>query len=312
MAWRLRRGEPVTDGVRRVAREELRLVTRNLALPPAGRDKGIHEARKALKRLRALLRFLAPVMRQQSRLELDRLRGAARRLSGLRDSAVAIETLDGVVARGIAAAPVSARMAKDIDRFRASLVASRESAHENGAAEALRLVTAEIAEAAARVAAWRMMPEGEPAIRAGLERTFRRGRKALKSARGRFAGEFGHRLRMRAKDLFYCLRLLEGVWVGTGELPARLKTLEERLGEDHNLAMLTERLPRAGQTPAWQKRVEAWIASDRAALCEKAEAIAEDVYREKPRPFATRVVKTASAADVPRTRLPAAAAPPSR
>lgn len=311
MAWRLKRGEAVGDGVRRVAREQLRLARQNLSVPAAGRDKGIHEARKSLKRLRAMLRFLAPVMRRQSRLEQDHLRGAARKLSGLRDAAVAIETLDGVVGRGSATCPISARMKQDIARFRASLVSTRHSAHKAGAADALRQAVAEIAEAEARVAAWRLTPEGEPAIRAGLERTFRRGRKATKAARGRFAGAHGHRLRMRVKDLFYCLRLLEGAWVRTGDLADRLGSLEENLGEDHNLAMLGERLPAAERKPVWQKRIEAWIAADRAALCDKAEAIAEDVYREKAAKFAERTLLRQETAP-PRKRAVVKAAPSRR
>ena len=53
------------------------------------RDTGVHEARKALKRLRALLRLARPALLQQPYRDLDRrLRDAGRRLSPLRDARV--------------------------------------------------------------------------------------------------------------------------------------------------------------------------------------------------------------------------------
>ena len=71
MAYRFRHGESVPDAIRRVAREELRSAVRSLTGRGAkNRDEAVHEARKSVKKLRALLRLV------QS--ELDESYGALR------------------------------------------------------------------------------------------------------------------------------------------------------------------------------------------------------------------------------------------
>lgn len=267
--------------MRRVAAEELRAAVKNLARPAKGRDDGVHEARKSLKKVRALLRLVGPAMGGRWREEVRSLRDSARRISGLRDAAVAVETLDALVARNPGAAD------RGIASFRTTLLAGKQAADLE---DVLSGVRAEITAAANRVAQWQADEEGVAALRPGLERAYRRGRRALKAARGRFAGEFGHRLRMRVKDLWYGVRLLDGVWLRSGELGQQLKELEDALGEDHNLAMLMERLPVAARRPRWVAKLAGWIEAWRAELCARAEAISDDIFREKTREFVARVM----------------------
>jgi CHAD domain-containing protein len=286
MAYRLKHGEPVDEGARRVAKEELQAAVRNLALPPAQRDVGIHEARKSLKRLRALLRLLGPVMGAEARLEARRLRDAARRISGFRDAAVAIETLDALCARN--SAPD-----RWIAKFRSSLVLLKQASAGDDMDEVLAQVSSTLAKAAARVASWRITAEGDAAIHPGLKRAYRRGRKAFKAVQGSLSGEPAHTLRKRVKDLWYTVRLLEGAWVSASGLATQLKELEALLGEEHNLTMLSERLPVVAPgkpKPAWQRRIDDWIAAYRAELSSQAEAIGAQVYAEKPAAFLQRIL----------------------
>ncbi|HVI56262.1 MAG TPA: CHAD domain-containing protein [Luteibacter sp.] len=60
----------------------------------ANRHKGIHEARKAIRRLRSLLRLVAPVLGDTIDAIDSRLRRLARGLSALRDAHVVVNTAE--------------------------------------------------------------------------------------------------------------------------------------------------------------------------------------------------------------------------
>ena len=58
MEYRLKQGESVPEGVRRMAAAQLDKALAHLGCEDGERDKHIHEARKATKRLRALVRLV--------------------------------------------------------------------------------------------------------------------------------------------------------------------------------------------------------------------------------------------------------------
>ena len=72
-----------------------------------------------------------------------------------------------------------------------------------------------------------------------LEDSFRRGRKALRSARRQPSVENLHEWRKRVKDLLYQLRLLAAAWPSVIEAYAEQShRLADLLGDDHDLAVL--------------------------------------------------------------------------
>src|ERR1035438_9205365 len=95
MAYRLQPGESVREGLRRIAREELSSAAAGLRQATARtRDDAIHEARKSVKKVRAILRLMRGELGDTYAIENRRLRDVARRLSVYRDGTVMIETLD--------------------------------------------------------------------------------------------------------------------------------------------------------------------------------------------------------------------------
>src|SRR5215218_7361593 len=94
--YRLEAGEPMPDGVRRIALGQLDLVADDIAAPDDGPDdEAVHEARKAFKRLRALLRVNRDQLGDDiRRRENAAFRDAGRRLSGARDARVVVATFD--------------------------------------------------------------------------------------------------------------------------------------------------------------------------------------------------------------------------
>ena len=93
MPFRLRSTESVADGLRRLAREELRSISTHLdgAAPP--RADAIHEIRKSVKKTRAILHVVGADNGRGLAKSAKRLRAINRRLSALRDADVMLETL---------------------------------------------------------------------------------------------------------------------------------------------------------------------------------------------------------------------------
>src|SRR5260370_7407926 len=88
MAYRLKHGESVPEGVKRIAREEIRAAVQYLrGKGGISRDEAIHEARKSIKKVRALLRLVRPELGEFYESESARLRDAVRKLSQILDLA---------------------------------------------------------------------------------------------------------------------------------------------------------------------------------------------------------------------------------
>jgi CHAD domain-containing protein len=86
-AFRVKLGEPVPDAIGRIARGR---IDHALEALEEASEEGIHEARKDMKKLRALLRL---VREKKLRPESDCFRDAARELAGARDADVMLATV---------------------------------------------------------------------------------------------------------------------------------------------------------------------------------------------------------------------------
>src|SRR5262249_5493561 len=99
MTYRFKLQEPIGQAVRRVGIEQIEIATSKLA----GTDDiatAIHDARRGLKLLRALLRLTEPGRAEaQYRREAARLAGIGRLLSGARDLDVMRQTLGRLESR---------------------------------------------------------------------------------------------------------------------------------------------------------------------------------------------------------------------
>src|SRR5689334_14278160 len=92
MAFRLNSRRPVPDQLRRIVRDELAAAADALGSDAPDQD-AIHEARKSVKKVRAILRLLEDPLGKDYREANDRLRVAARALASLRDADAALVSL---------------------------------------------------------------------------------------------------------------------------------------------------------------------------------------------------------------------------
>ena len=278
-AYRLKVSEPLPAEVTRVARGRIDHAVDELRGKSGSTpEEAVHEARKDMKKLRALLRL--------SRDELGKatygrenacFRDAARELAGTRDSDVMLEAL------GALDLPPGAGW-----ELRKAIQAEREHGGEDGRAAAARAAVAILKEARGRIDDWPLERDSFGAVAGGLERTYRRGRRGFRTASEAPAVESLHEWRKRIKDLWYHHTLLRRLWppvmTAVGD---QAHDLSDLLGDDHDLAMLAgwmrEHAPAAG--PEFFEAVE----RRREELQREALALGALLYAEKPSAFVGRL-----------------------
>ncbi|HKH79040.1 MAG TPA: CHAD domain-containing protein [Solirubrobacteraceae bacterium] len=261
-------------------------------------EKAVHETRKAIKRLRALLRLLAHELPGKTfARENAALRDTAGRLSGARDAEVMLATLDALIARH----PRGLGQRDGVRKLRARVLAERARVERLtlGDPATRAAVLFELRAFRARVATW-SLPErgGMKLIEADLDRLYAQGRARYR----RVARDMGnqvlamHEWRKRVKDLRYAAEMLERR--GSGKRLRRIArqadALGELLGEDHDLAVLAEHVRAGGRADGratWRtgrrtrKALLKAIAKRRRKLRRRALRDGERLYRARRKRF---------------------------
>ena len=259
----------------------------------SGVETAVHETRKRIKVLRALLRLTNWALvdaegRAVRRGANEALRGAARSLGEARDAAVMLRTLDLIVD-----AEQGALFAQSLTPLRqelADLHAQGTSHDQQAIPNALGILE----QVRAAITSWHMRPgtsEAWEVIDANLRRIYRRARRAMKAAAGTETAEQWHVFRRRGKDLRYSLELLRNAAPELLEPAARVaRVMTDHLGDDHDLHVLLEYVRASGAAEEEQKYAIATLIEGRsrghrvAALREGALLLAE-----RPASFVPRI-----------------------
>jgi CHAD domain-containing protein len=277
-AYRLESGEPLPDGIARVARaridhalDELRGKTGSTP------EEAVHEARKDMKKLRALLRLARGELGKVTfERENTCFRDAARELAGVRDADVMLATLKALeLPDGLGW------------ELRKRIGDAHAAPRSEGREAAARRVVAILREARRRVGDWPLERDSFEALSDGLERTYRRGRREFRAASDEPATEALHEWRKRVKELWYHHTLLRSAWPPVMQaFGDEAHELSDRLGEDHDLAVLAGWVAEnVGEEAALTEAVEA----RRAQLQAEALALGERLYAEKPSAYVRRL-----------------------
>ena len=277
---RLRRGETLAKGIRRIARSQMDSARRALQ---GDERTAVHEARKALKKLRALLGLVAPEFGRKAFCDAKKpFQEAARLLSPLRDAEVRLVAFDALLQnRGFDPA--------DFAPLRKMLVA----ANDQSARKASRSKT-EALERLRRgweqVERWPLGDLKWEHLQREIRRTYRKGRKALEIHQREQTPESFHAWRKRVKALWYHLRIAE---VKLSKVAADRIALCDEIGETagnaHDLAILRETLL-AQKTSTEMVLLVGEIEVRMAQLQQAALECGARLYNEKPGEFAERVL----------------------
>jgi CHAD domain-containing protein len=311
----LSRAETLPAGLRRMALAQADLAIEHLQAPGDGDGgRAVHEVRKAIKRLRTIVRLLegqlGPV---GSAREHATLRAAAAGLAEARDAEVMLNTLEGLLKRH-----PKKLGGKGVRRLRRHLAAERDRARRRALEPANRLrVEEELRTFRVRAAHWELHGvSGARAVDPGLRLLYAQGRRRMVRAAGRRGTRMQtmHDWRKRVKDLRYAVEALErstpeGGLLHPGKrrrtdraraearwlhgVADRADKLGELLGEEHDLAVLgqwvAEHGARAGAGRATRRRLRELIRRRRAELRRRALRKGRKLYSRKPRKFLSRV-----------------------
>ncbi|HKD57876.1 MAG TPA: CHAD domain-containing protein [Hyphomicrobiaceae bacterium] len=230
MTYRFKLQEPIGQAVRRVGLEQIEIATAKLA---ATNDiaTAIHDARRCLKRLRALLRLIEPGLAEaQYRREAARLAGIGRLLSRARDLDVMRQTLGKLECR-FDALPAGAT-----DRLATFLAHSQDHASgPDGRRQALVRLEQSKRFFATKAAATIELGH----VIEGLGRAYRKARKAFRQAYRAPHEEAFHACRKRVQLHWRHMALLSRGWPeALSARASEAKEVSRLLGEDHDYAVL--------------------------------------------------------------------------
>ena len=232
MTYRLKVQERVAEGIRRIAVEQIEMAAGKLAAKE-NTPALIHDARRCLKRLRALLRLIRPALDEDTYdQEAERLSGTGKLLAEARDAHVMRQTLiklesrpDGL-SKGVGASMQKLLVVEPAPRGR------RKGDGRQQALVRLRQTKKLFTGKAMQAIEFEHLVEG-------LERAYDLARKRFRKAYRKPSDEAFHALRKTVQLHWRHMLLLSRGWPEAFSARAsEAKELSRLLGEDHDYAML--------------------------------------------------------------------------
>jgi CYTH domain-containing protein/CHAD domain-containing protein len=285
--FQLKRTESVADGLLRAFREQLDASADALLHREKDLEGSVHEARKSLKKARALLRLARPVLGPDYSRANNNLRDLGRSLSELRDAHALVETagqmeesLNNQEAHGA------------FEHVRRVLIRREEEIrrHFEARAEVQRIIGSlhDVTRWAGHSSLERA---GANTITRSVKITIRRGRRAFEAAFSSGDPDDYHEWRKRAKDMRYQLGFLKELWPDVLEAYSKsAEQLEQALGEDHNLSVLRGMITRDSEYE--QKEIRLMlpiIKQEQQKLRNQAGTLGTMLYADQPKHWATRL-----------------------
>jgi CHAD domain-containing protein len=286
MAYRFLKNEALPHAIRRVFAEEIDWAVGQLT-NSKNRREAIHEARKSVKKIRALLAFIRRPLGQKYKSQDRHFQKAGRLLSELRDAQVVLDVFDGMFAKD---GEIDASARRDI---RHNLERSKPKARDERqvAARAARLLT----DARPIAGEWPIEGIYFNAVLPDVVAGYKRGRTELRQARRAGTAEAFHSFRKAVKKHWYQLKLLQNVWdPEMKQRAADLRDLETCLGDGHNLTVLRQRIEADVETRSDRRHAQRFMArlDDQAQkLRRRALENGHQLYAAKPREFGQALAK---------------------
>lgn len=301
LSLQLGQSEPLGVGVKRVTMEQLEHAASGFLGPDTPFGMAVHESRKSLKRVRAMLRLVRGELSENvydfednSLRDTGRLVSEIRSAQGVLDAAMSIQELYGdLLAEGTFGGLIQ-RLGRRRDLTELNAL---EDPHLVGR------VVRSLERAYHRYGSWPTEPaarevyghgirDSYAALSPGLGRTYTTGRHSMVRAYRRSAPEDFHQWRKRVKDMRHQMEFLSPVWpevvVGTAMTLERLGNI---LGEDNDLAELVSLLGHRSDlcpNPRERSLFRALAFQRRAELQVAAEILGRRVYAEKPKAMTSR------------------------
>lgn len=278
----------MSEALRRVACAELDAAYAAVA-SPADRHRGVHDARKCLKRLRSLLVLIRPGLPEPVFLSLtERLGTIAKGLAPARDAQALLDAL-GKLAKDPAGGDDDAAIRSLTAWLQQQRRAAEKSLEGNMAADAMRGLFG-LRPAIGNLAVY---PDGFEPVARGLRNSYRGARKAFADAFKSGDDEAFHDWRKTLQRHWRHMQLLTPCW--PSELSARVelsRNLSQILGDDHDLAQLCKLVSAPTMAFASPEDTASFLKRCRKrqkALRREAESRGARLFAERPKPFVERI-----------------------
>jgi len=276
--YRFESSESASLAIRRLACEQIDGALEWLGGADRPFDVRIHETRKHLKRLRALLQLaVAAIEPAALREEMAAAREAAGVLAELRGQAALLVCFEDLIQRSPELPDPGA-----LARLRAVLGADvAAGAPSEASIEQARDV---LLRARARVTHLSLTEvEGWDALAPGFRETYRRARRAYTRALVEPSAERLHAFRTPAKRHLYQVELLSRSWEAPlSSLRQELSDLGELLGDHHDLSLLRLELEARPELQTESKALQSMVKKRLGKLERAAFSLAARAFAEKP------------------------------
>ncbi len=256
--------------------------------------KAVHQSRKELKKIRAILRLVRLGVGEETYAKTNAyFRDVARKLSAARDASAVLETLYELEER-LTTYELEERLTtkKDqalLQKIKRHLGAKKAAVtrYQINRQQVLREALQDLGQAEQYVEAIRLNHEDFNAFKPSIRKIYGRCRKGLEHAYAVQTPEAFHQWRKRVKYLRYQIDMLTPVWPQPlTVLEDELHTLSDYLGDDHDLAVLKEQARAMPQRPA-QDFTTLFAAMDalKQSLQQAARPLGHKLFFLKPAPF---------------------------
>jgi CHAD domain-containing protein len=293
--FRLLPGEPLGPGLKRLGIDEIDHAISGFYDGEEAFRHAVHEARKSIKRIRALLRLIRfEVGERIYQFENASMRDTASVISEVRDASVMFHAMEDVrdMYGSLLADGTFEETLENLERWRDH---TEERAMEDPAV--VPRVVANLERARARYASWHDDPHARSAYGMGIRNDFRavgpglrathaRGRREMVTAYRAPSPEHFHLWRKRVKYLKHQLEILTPMWpeVMIG-MSITLDRIAELLGQDHDLVGLLRRLadrPDLCANPIERSLISALAEQRRSDLQTASRVLGRRIYTESP------------------------------
>ena len=182
MAYNLRPDEAPSEGLKRIAQEQLEAAIASATDPRMNREDAVHDVRKRMKKLRAVLRMARDeIGKDVYERENACFRGIAKQLAELRETTVLVSTV----------AKLKSHFAEQLsadafDTVLANLQGHRDEGHKENLEQrnTLEEVVHELHQARERVKGWPLKAKDFSRMAKSIRRVYRGGRQGLKVLEG--------------------------------------------------------------------------------------------------------------------------------
>jgi CHAD domain-containing protein len=288
MSFRIRRGERIPRAVARMARSELEDAHAALTARSRSLATRVHDVRAAIKKVRALVRLVEPVVGSSAAKAEKRLRSIAHTLAPLRDARVALDTFSDLTHE------IGRAHSRDLAKAHRKLARGLHAKSDPLASQRkLREIAADLERARRDVKKWKPDDEGWSAIRAGFTRGYRRARRTMRRACTERTNETFHAWRRAVKVHRYHVHALAALW--PKEMDASCSELEELgnlLGREHDLVILEQSLRDERACFADERDCAELLAKldeERDRIRREADLLGRRLFAERPKSYRERM-----------------------